>query len=93
MSIIDHQVLKVAHIDCEKDTYQVQRQNITPFLNTELTKLIDGTEKVHIFFMENSDGVSISPTRPAGENDGSDEKNDGMDLATSDIAKRLFDSC
>ena len=57
MSIIDHWVLKVAHIDYEKDTYQVLRQTITPFLNTELTKLIDGTEKVHLFFKENSDGV------------------------------------
>ena len=49
--------MKVAHIDCEKDTYQVLRQTITPFLNTELTKLIDGTEKVYIFFKGDSDGV------------------------------------
>ena len=31
MSIINHWVLKVAHIDCKKDTYQVLREIITLF--------------------------------------------------------------
>ena len=57
MSITDHWVLKVAYINCKKDTYQVLRQTIIFFLSTDLIKFIDSNNKVHIFFKENSNRV------------------------------------
>jgi len=37
-NIVDEWVVKIAHIDCQKDTYQVLRETIMPKLNEYLKK-------------------------------------------------------
>ena len=41
MSVIDSWVVKIGHIDCKKDTYDVLKQTIIPFINHDINKLIE----------------------------------------------------
>jgi len=46
---IDEFVVKIGHIDCKKDTYEVLKQTITPSLNTDIKALLSGEKKLLIF--------------------------------------------
>ena len=47
--IVDHWVIKVAHIDCVKDAYQVLKETIMVDLNNSLKKLLMDGMKVCLF--------------------------------------------
>ena len=47
--IVDHWVIKVAHIDCVKDAYQVLKETIMVDLNNSLKKLLKDGMKVCLF--------------------------------------------
>jgi hypothetical protein len=47
--IIDKFVMKLTHIDCKKDTYQVLRDTITPSLNRDLKELTGGGGKLFAY--------------------------------------------
>jgi hypothetical protein len=47
--IIDKFVIKLAHIDCKKDTYHVLRDTITPSLNRDLKELTGGRKVVCLY--------------------------------------------
>ena len=49
---IDEFVLKVGHIDCKKDTYEVIKNTISPTLNDDMKALLSGEKKLLIFRKE-----------------------------------------
>ena len=52
---LDTWVTKLAHIDCQKDTYEILRDTITPLLNTDINKLIDGKNVMCLFKTKNNE--------------------------------------
>ena len=52
-TIVDSWVIKVAHIDCVKDTYEVLKKTISESLNACLNKLLANGMKVNLFQNEN----------------------------------------
>ena len=46
---LDDWVIKVGHIDCRKDTYEILRRTIAPSLNLCLEKLLGNDIGVNVF--------------------------------------------
>ena len=49
MEVIEEWPVKIAHIDCKKETYQILQQTIMPFINCDLRKLKDNNIELLLF--------------------------------------------
>ena len=49
MEAVDDFKIKVAHIDCKKDTYNIIRETISPALNEELIELMGENKKLIVY--------------------------------------------
>jgi hypothetical protein len=68
--IIDKFVMKLAHIDCKKDTYQVLRDTITPSLNRDLKELTGGRKVVCLYKRRSRDSEYAVQIKDGGYDDG-----------------------
>jgi hypothetical protein len=68
--IIDKFVMKLAHIDCKKDTYQVLRDTITPGLNRDLKELTGGRKVVCLYKRRSRDSEYAVQIKDSGYDDG-----------------------
>ena len=46
---MDEFVIKIGHVDCKKETYDILRTTVTPYLNEDLKELMNGNKKILVF--------------------------------------------
>lgn len=69
MDVIDEWTVKIAHIDCKKDTYKVLQQTIMPAINYDLREMKEKGIKLLVFKREEEDDRNTRYTYQLGKYD------------------------